>query len=815
MFANTRALAVALLEANPAACAVLARDLTVIEANVRFSDLFDYRPSPSPSPSVSASLVSLVIEKLPILSREASRAKLLAAAGRAFEEGRTQSVVIADAVIDADVAQDAAGSESGIRWRIEFNPLAVEDATGAVPAMVVLVKSKDAAGEVSAAGRKLEDNAASGNDDARDDSELRRLLLEARYHALVKVASSAAYVCDAMGRFVVPQPSWESYTGQPWEKHQGYGWAEMIHPDDRLVAQTALNRSLETDGPYRADVRLWHAASSTYRRCQIRAAGSHDESGAIYEWVGMITDVEETLINAQSLTEERERLDLSIQAAEIGTFHCPIPLDRIIWNVKCKEHFWLPANAEVGFDLFYARIHPDDRQKTRDAVEKAVNEGVPYDIEYRTASPSGDIRWIRAKGRTHVDEAGRPLRFDGITIDVSSHKALEMERDRLLTNERLLRLEAQHANQLKDAFLATVSHELRTPLNAMQSWLYLLQHENTDPELIARGIEAIDRNVELQTRLVDDLLDLSRIAAGKLFINSSEVDLVPLLVAEISDVKLAARAKGVEIVPQLADTLLVEGDPLRLRQVFSNVLSNALKYSKAEGKIDIVASRAGNWAEIRVEDNGAGIPASFINHVFEPFAQASQATTRRFGGLGIGLAIAKSIVTLHGGSITAHSEGDGRGSTFVVHIPLLAEDREPPAGPPLTDIVTSSRDEALAGIRVLLVEDEADVRDAMLAVLESAGAAVRGAESAPEARRQIDAEQFDVILSDIGMPDEDGYSLIRSLRQQANQTPAIAVTAFGRPEDRARALQAGFDLHMPKPVEPMSLFRAIRELLRI
>ena len=811
MFANTRALAVALLEANPAACAVLARDLTVIEANVRFSDLFDYRPSPS----VSTSLVSLVIGKLPVLSREASRAKLLAVAARAFEEGRTQSVVIADAAIDADVAQDAAGSESGITWRIEFNPLAMEDATGAVPAMVVLVKSKDAASEVSAAGRKLEGTAASGNDDARDDSELRRLLLEARYHALVKVASSAAYVCDAMGRFVVPQPSWESYTGQPWEKHQGYGWAEMIHPDDRLVAQTALNRSLETDGPYRADVRLWHAASSTYRRCQIRAAGSHDESGAIYEWVGMITDVEETLINAQSLTEERERLDLSIQAAEIGTFHCPIPLDRIIWNVKCKEHFWLPANAEVGFDLFYARIHPDDRQKTRDAVEKAVNEGVPYDIEYRTASPSGDIRWIRAKGRTHVDEAGRPLRFDGITIDVSSHKALEMERDRLLTNERLLRLEAQHANQLKDAFLATVSHELRTPLNAMQSWLYLLQHENTDPELIARGIEAIDRNVELQTRLVDDLLDLSRIAAGKLFINSSEVDLVPLLVAEISDVKLAARAKGVEIVPQLADTLLVEGDPLRLRQVFSNVLSNALKYSKAEGKIGIVASRAGNWAEIRVEDNGAGIPASFINHVFEPFAQASQATTRRFGGLGIGLAIAKSIVTLHGGSITAHSEGDGRGSTFVVHIPLLAEDREPPAGPPLTDIVTSSRDEALAGIRVLLVEDEADVRDAMLAVLESAGAGVRGAESAPEARRQIDAEQFDVILSDIGMPDEDGYSLIRSLRQQANQTPAIAVTAFGRPEDRARALQAGFDLHMPKPVEPMSLFRAIRELLRI
>lgn len=237
---------------------------------------------------------------------------------------------------------------------------------------------------------------------------LDRMRLESRYRALVAVASAIAYVCDANGRFAGPQRSWERYTGQPWERHAAFGWVDMIHPDDRHAVQAALDVSLATDEPYRADVRIWHAASSTYRRCQIRAAGTRGEAGAIYEWVGMITDVEESLRTAQSLREERERLDLSIEAAEVGTFHCPIPLDRIIWNAKCKEHFWLPPNAEVNLDRFYALLHPDDREKTRAAVERAVDSNVPYDIEYRTVSPQGSVRWIRAKAaRISANAASR------------------------------------------------------------------------------------------------------------------------------------------------------------------------------------------------------------------------------------------------------------------------------------------------------------------------------------------------------------------------------------------------------------------------
>ena len=638
-----------------------------------------------------------------------------------------------------------------------------------------------------------------------------RLRLESRYRALVLAASAVAYVCDASGRFATPQLSWERYTGQPWDRHNGFGWVEMVHPDDCAAVQAALERAIAADELYRADVRIWHAASSTFRRCQIRAAGTRGEEGAVYEWVGMVTDVEESLQTAQSLREERERLDLSIDAAEVGTFHCPMPLGRIIWNARCKEHFWLPPTAEVDFARFYAIIHPEDREKTRAAVENAVKKGIPYDIEYRTVSPEGNVRWIRAKGSTYLDERGEPLRFDGITIDISRQKALELERNRLLSMERLQRVEAQHGSRLRDTFLANVSHELRTPLNAMQSWIYLLRRESPTADVLERGLEAVERNVRLQSRLVDDLLDVSRVSAGKLFIEVAEMDLEQLLLEEIADAKVTARSKRIAIESKLPETLMIHADSIRLRQVFSNLVGNALKYTDAGGRVEVSARRIGNQAEVVVADNGAGIAAGFIKHVFEPFAQYGDGITRRHGGLGIGLTIAKRIVDLHGGSITVHSAGEGKGSQFVVLLPADDRPDDVPAtlGVEAPDAI-ARHEVLLDGMKILLVEDEADAREAMTAVLASAGADVRGAESAAAARQCLATHEVDVILSDIGMPDEDGYSLIRSLRRDGMGTPAIAVTAFGRAEDRAAALQAGFGLHLAKPVDPATLFDAIR-----
>ncbi|MEZ2350932.1 PAS domain-containing protein [Caballeronia sp. RCC_10] len=902
---NDDALALALLELNPSACAILARDLSVIAGNRHFVERFG-EPAPG---RVSEEILSLLLKDDPASSRDEWGARVFAVATEALRTMQPAIVVVP--------ASTASTAEHGAAWTLEFRPLPKRTNAAREPAALLVVMPSGAHPasmdiETALAGYRMLSEAmpiilwtagpdglldhmssaalrhtgaeqpllgrawetlthpndreatvqrwAASVQDGTDyvidhrlrqpdgtfrwmrslatplrdregalvrwlgatidvnepkNIELERLRLESRYRALVTVASTIAYVCDEIGRFVIPQPSWESYTGQPWEKHQGYGWIEMIHEADRALAQAALERAVKTDQPYRADVRLWHAASSTFRRCQVRAAGTRGKDGDIYEWVGMITDVEETLRTAQSLREERERLDLSIEAAEIGTFHCPIPLSRIIWNPKCKEHFWLAPNAEVDLELFYQIVHPEDRQKTRVAIERAVNKGIPYDIEYRTVSPAGDVRWIRAKGRTHVDDDGQPVRFDGITIDISHQKSLESERNRLLANERLLRLEAQHASSLKDTFLATVSHELRTPLNAMQSWSYLLRHESGNAELRARGIDAIDRNVKLQARLVDDLLDLSRIAAGQLLIEMGKVDLVQLLVSEMEDVALEAVAKEIDIVHELPESLVIEGDSTRLSQVFSNLLGNALKYTKPGGRIRIDARRKGDAAEIEVADTGEGIPASFIERVFEPFAQASNATatTRAFGGLGIGLAIAKSIVNLHGGSITAYSGGAGQGSVFTVSLPSKTTDDARSGGVAPLHAASASHRDMLDSLDILLVEDEADARDAMIAVLGSVGAQVFGAESASAARTCLATRQFDVVLSDIGMPHEDGYSLIQSLRQAGHRTPAIAVTAFGSADDKARALQAGFDLHLSKPVDPARLFDAIRSLI--
>ncbi|WP_436229518.1 PAS domain-containing protein [Caballeronia sp. LjRoot29] len=231
-------------------------------------------------------------------------------------------------------------------------------------------------------------------------SDALRLKAEARYRALVAAASAIVYECGADGQFMTPQPSWQRYTGQPWEEHHGFGWSEMIHPEDRAIAQAALSESLSTDLPYQADVRLWCAEANEYHHCRISAAGTKDEQGQVYEWVGMIADIEETVRHAEKLHEDQHRLGLSIKAAEIGTFHCPMPLNDIVWNDRCKEHFWLGPQEQINFERFYAIIHPEDRQRARDAVTAAVSGGVAYDIEYRTVSREGEIRWLRAKGST-------------------------------------------------------------------------------------------------------------------------------------------------------------------------------------------------------------------------------------------------------------------------------------------------------------------------------------------------------------------------------------------------------------------------------
>lgn len=377
----------------------------------------------------------------------------------------------------------------------------------------------------------------------------------------------------------------------------------------------------------------------------------------------------------------------------------------------------------------------------------------------------------------------------------------------------------RESNRIKDEFLATLSHELRTPLNAIVGWTQLLRLENL-PEEATRGLDVIDRNVKAQTRLIEDLLDVSRITTGKMRLNRREVLLAPIVQAAIEAMRPAAEAKGIALTSELAGEVRAHADPDRLQQVVWNLLSNAVKFTPAQGRVQVTLESVNSHLNIRVADTGQGIEPDFLRFVFDRFRQAESATTRKHGGLGIGLSIVRHIVELHGGTVAAQSSGAGKGAEFIVTLPALepaAGDRTPAATAPIS--ARNQRAVKLTGKRVLLVEDRADGRELVCEILRRADAEVYAVASVREAFECMANMTPDVLISDLALPEEDGYSLIRTLRQfppeRGGQIPAIALTAFAREEDRIRALSAGFHMHLSKPVEPKQLVEAVAYLARV
>ena len=499
-----------------------------------------------------------------------------------------------------------------------------------------------------------------------------------------------------------------------------------------------------------------------------------------------------------------------------------MPLNRIVWNERCKAHFFLPPDAEVDFDLFYSIIHPEDRDRTRKAVEECVYGGKRYDIQYRTVSPSGQVRWIRATGRTFFNEKQEPVRFDGTTQDVTEERKRAEERDALLKSEQAARLEVERTSRMKDEFLATLSHELRTPLNAILGWSQLLRresHAENDKQTLDEGLSVIERNARAQTQLIEDLLDMSRIVSGKIRLDVQPVQVASFINAAIETVMPAADAKGIRIHKVLDGYAgPVSGDPNRLQQVVWNLLSNAIKFTPRGGRIQVLLERVNSHIEISVADSGQGIRPEFLPHVFERFRQADASTTRSHGGLGLGLSIVKQLVELHGGTIRAASPGEGQGSTFTVLLPVQVVHQAPGepgrAHPRAARTSSPAADcSSLAGLKVLVVDDDADARTLIRKLLEECDATVLTAASASEALPLIETEKPDVLLSDIGMPETDGYDFLRQVRalgpERGGKIPAIALTAFARSEDRTRALLSGFMVHVAKPVEPQELVATV------
>ncbi|HEY4214777.1 MAG TPA: ATP-binding protein [Steroidobacteraceae bacterium] len=406
-----------------------------------------------------------------------------------------------------------------------------------------------------------------------------------------------------------------------------------------------------------------------------------------------------------------------------------------------------------------------------------------------------------------------------------SFKGLAAERERLLGSERAARAEAERLSHMKDEFLATLSHELRTPLNAIQGWATLLRQKPASADDRARGLETIERNVRAQAQIVNDLLDMSRIVSGKIHLEVQYIQLHEVIENAIEAIRQSADAKRLRLHTMLDSSIgWVRGDPNRLQQVLWNLLSNAVKFTPAGGKVQVVLERVNSHVEIVVEDTGAGIKAEFLPYVFDRFRQGDPTITRQYGGLGLGLSIVKTLVELHGGSMRVKSPGENQGSTFVVVLPIsqvrsddTPREARPPAAStdPLETIELPRLDEA----RVLIVDDDQDGCALLTRILEERGAKPTCARSAQEALDCLQKQPFDVLLSDIGMPDVDGYELLRRVRlldtPRRTPIPAIAITAYARPDDRQRSLLAGYNMHFSKPIEARELVAALAGLLRL
>jgi PAS domain S-box-containing protein len=539
-----------------------------------------------------------------------------------------------------------------------------------------------------------------------------------------------------------------------------------------------------------------------------------------------------------ALRESEDRLRLALESAELGTWDFNPIAGELKWDESCKAMFGLPPDAEVTWESTTSSIHPDDRNRVLEMTQWALNpaSGGSYTIEYRTVGiTDGTERWVAARGQAYFNPNGEAVRFIGTVLNITAQKQAEAEREQLLAREQAAREAAEAANSIKDEFLAIVSHELRSPLNPILGWSKLLRTRQLDKQKTDRALEVIERNAQIQAQLINDLLDVSRILRGKLSLDNRPVDLASTIQAAMETVRLAAEAKSIQIHTQFEpDVGQVLGDAGRLQQVIWNLLSNAVKFTSEGGRVDIRLSsitspsswgkatqpRTNNqqqmtsYAQIAVTDTGKGIPPDFLPYVFDRFRQESSATTRRFGGLGLGLAIVRYLVELHGGTVQADSLGEGQGATFTVRLPLIPHQ---PTMNQETQPSESSLD--LQGIRILVVDDEDNTREFLAFLLELHGANAIATATADEAIATLTQFKPDILLSDIGMPDVDGYMLMQQIRalspEEGGTIPAIALTAYAGEINYQQAMAAGFQRHLAKPIEPDTLIQAISEALNM
>jgi PAS domain S-box-containing protein len=655
---------------------------------------------------------------------------------------------------------------------------------------------------------------------------------ENRFRTLVEQSPVSTQILSPDGRTLRVNGAWERLWGVTLEALGGYNLLEDPQLEEKGIAPF-IRRGFAGE-PTKIPAILYDPEESIPGATLNEDPGRwvsaviypvKDEAGRVREVVLIHEDITERVRAEEEVRRGADRLALALASARLGDWSWDAATDLIDLSGRAAEIFGVGPGPLMTWESLRGLLHVEDRERARLAVERAIAERGDYNVEYRVERAGGEPVWVSAHGRAVYDESGRVLGMHGVVQDVTARKRIEAElRGQTEAAERARR-EAEEASRLKDEFLATLSHELRTPLTSILGWAKLLRGGGLEPEFAARGLEAVERNAVAQTRLIGDLLDVSRIITGKLRLEPRPVELSRIVEAGVESVRPAADARGVRLEVSLdPSACTVSGDPDRLQQVVWNLLSNAVKFTPHGGSVGVRLASAGGHAEVEVSDTGRGIPAEFLPHVFDRFRQADGGITREHGGLGLGLAIARNLVELHGGTITAASPGEGLGSTFRFRLPLLVRARgveretagEAPAAPGEHSSPITHRSSLLEGLHVLVVDDDRDSREVVAAALAREGARVTEAGSAGEAFGAVTSLRPDVLVADIGMPGEDGYALIARVRAlgaaSGGSLPAAALTAYAREQDRERALAAGFQTHIAKPVEPRTLTATVARL---
>ena len=511
-------------------------------------------------------------------------------------------------------------------------------------------------------------------------------------------------------------------------------------------------------------------------------------------------------------------------------------LNVVEWNHWMEEHTGKRAHEVIGNNLL--ELFPELTERRLDRHYKWALEGQVRVLSQGLHGSLISMPVVSAEhGYAQMQQAVRisPLSHEDRVIgtltiieDVTERVMREAElqaqieaRSRLLSSEKLARSEAERANRLKDEFLATISHELRNPLNAILGWAHMLRLGKLTDVNAERAVETIYRNAKSQAQLVSDLLDVSRIISGKLRLDVRTVDLIYIINAAIDSIRPAAEAKSIRLQTMLDPAAgPISGDADRLQQIVWNLLTNAVKFTPKGGRIQVRVRRINSHVEISVSDSGVGISKEFLPYVFDRFRQGDASITRTHGGLGLGLSIVRQLVDLHGGSVNVQSEGEGKGATFTITLPFVGvvnQDEAESVHPTQGDEIMSFEDlPSLQGLKILVVDDEADTRELIREVLKECGSEVITSRSAEEALAALEEHKPDILISDLGMPDEDGYSLISKIRalpdERGGQIPAAALTAYARAEDRMRVLRSGFQFHLPKPIDSAELVTVVASL---